>query len=110
MRVRAYRLQPGGGVNCTIAPEDDLVIAHLHTPLTGVRRLDLVLDDVKSGAHWRAEDVAFDPAADEVVMAPNSSRNTKNGYSWDSFPPGQWTSFGTMRNLSSGNAGEKSTW
>jgi hypothetical protein len=71
MRVREYRLQPGGSVNCTVAPEDDLVIAHLHARLTDVQRLDLVLDDVTSGAHWRAEDVAFDPAADEVVMATN---------------------------------------
>ena len=29
MQVREYRLQPGGSVNCTVAPEDDLVIAHL---------------------------------------------------------------------------------
>jgi hypothetical protein len=71
VRVREYRLQPGGSVNCTVAPEDDLVIAHLHAPLAGVRRLDMVLDDVGSGAHWHAEDVAFDPAAAEVVMVTN---------------------------------------
>jgi hypothetical protein len=71
VRVREYRLQPGGSVNCTVAPEDDLVIAHLHAPLAGVQRLDMVLDDVPSGAHRRAEDVAFDPAADEIVMMPN---------------------------------------
>jgi hypothetical protein len=71
VRVREYRLHPGGSVNCTIAPEDDLVVAHLHAPLAGVHRLDLVIDDVTSGVHWRAEDVAFDPAADEVVMSPN---------------------------------------
>jgi hypothetical protein len=71
VRVREYRLQPGGSVNCTVAPEDELVIAHLHAPLADVQRLDLVLDDVTSGARWRAEDVAFDPTAAEVVMAPN---------------------------------------
>ena len=69
LRVREYRLQPGGSVNCTVAPEDDLVVAHLHATLADVKRLDLVLDDEASGAHWRAEDVAFDPAANEVVMA-----------------------------------------
>ena len=71
MRVREYRLHPGGSVNCTVASEDDLVIAHLHAPLAEVQRLDMVVDDDTSGAHWRAEDVAFDPAADEVVMAPS---------------------------------------
>jgi hypothetical protein len=69
LRVREYRLQPGGSVNCTVAPEDDLVIAHLHARLKDVQRLDLVLEDETSGARWRAEDVAFDPAAGEVVMA-----------------------------------------
>ena len=54
MRVREYRLQPGGSVNCTVAPDDDLVIAHLHAPLGGVQRLDLLFDDVTSGARWRS--------------------------------------------------------
>ena len=71
MRVREYRLQPGGSVNCTVAPDDDLVIAHLHAPLGGVQRLDLLFDDVTSGAHWRVEDVAFDASAEEVVLLPD---------------------------------------
>jgi hypothetical protein len=71
LRVREYRLQPGGSVNCTVAPDDDLVIAHLHAQLSDVQRLDLLVDDVTSGARWRAEDVAFDPAAEEVVLASN---------------------------------------
>lgn len=71
VRVREYRLQPGGSVNCTVAPEDDLVVAHLHAPLQDVHRLDLVLDDATTGVRRRAEDVAFDPAADEVVLASN---------------------------------------
>jgi hypothetical protein len=73
LRVREYRLEPGGSVNCTVAPEDDLVVAHLHAELEGVRRLDLLLEDETSGAQWRAEDVAFDPAADGVVMATRMS-------------------------------------
>jgi hypothetical protein len=71
LRVREYRLQPGGSVNCTVAPDDDLVIAHLHAPLEGVHRLDLLFDDVTQGARWRVEDVAFDPAAGELVLSPN---------------------------------------
>jgi hypothetical protein len=71
MRVREYRLQPGGSVNCTVAPDDDLVIAHLHAPLAGVQRLDLLFDDVTTGVRWRAEDVAFDASSDEVVVLPD---------------------------------------
>lgn len=69
MRVREYRMQPGGSVNCTVAPEDDLVAAHLHAPLQGVRRLDLSIDTGEGGAPRRLPDVAFDPASDEVVLA-----------------------------------------
>jgi hypothetical protein len=73
VRVREYRLRSGGSVNCTITPEDDLVIAHLHAPLRDVQRLDLLIADSASGASWRVEDVPFDPAADEVVLANNTA-------------------------------------
>jgi len=71
VRVREYRLQPGDSVLCTVKPDDDLVVAHLHAPLQNVHRLDVVFHDVTAGTSWRFEDVAFDPAADEVVLAPN---------------------------------------
>jgi hypothetical protein len=69
MRVREYRLQPGGSVNCTVGPEDDLVVAHLHAPLTDVRRLDLVLDGGEEDFPLRLKDIAFDPSSDEVAFA-----------------------------------------
>ena len=70
LRVREYRLQAGGSVACTIAPEDDLVLAHLHAPLQDVERLDVVFHDVSANSRTRVEDVAFDPTAGEVVMTP----------------------------------------
>jgi len=70
LRVREYDLEPGGSVSCTVAPDDDLVVAHLRAPLRGVRRLDLVLQDPKLGT-IRVSDVAFDPAADGVTMVPS---------------------------------------
>ena len=70
-RVREYSMQPGGSVACTVAPADDMVIAHLHAPLHDVQRLDLVFEDLPEGTRTRLEDVAFDRAADEVVLAPN---------------------------------------
>jgi hypothetical protein len=71
VRVREYRLQPGGSVNCTVTPEDELVIAHLRAPLGDAERLDLLIDDSASGVRWRVEDIAFDPAAGGVLLANN---------------------------------------
>lgn len=71
VRVREYRVPAGGSVMCTLTPQDDLVVAHLHVSLQDVQRLDLVLHDVTEDTHVRIEDVAFDPSADEVVMLPN---------------------------------------
>ncbi|HET8697464.1 MAG TPA: hypothetical protein VFO94_08265 [Gammaproteobacteria bacterium] len=70
-RLREYRLDPGGSVSCTITPEDDFVLAHLRAPLGGVRRLDMLVTD-PSGARFRAEDLAFDPAAEGVVVASST--------------------------------------
>ena len=72
VRVREYHLQAGGSVACTIAPDDDLVVSHLRAPLADVQRLDLVFLDLASGQELRMADVAFDPAAEEIVLAPNS--------------------------------------
>jgi hypothetical protein len=72
LRVREYTLEPGGSVDCTIAPEDDLVVSHLRAPLHGVSRLDVVIDDSTRGAE-RVSDVAFDPAAGGVSIVPSAA-------------------------------------
>lgn len=72
LRVREYTLEPGGSVNCTITPDDDLVVAYLHAPLQDVRRLDLVIDDPKAG-RLRAADVAFDAEGGSLVAVPSAS-------------------------------------
>jgi hypothetical protein len=73
VRVREYRVPAGGSVECTVTPQDDLVLAHLHAPLNDVQRLDLIVHDVAHGASERVEDVAFDPTADAIVMLPNTA-------------------------------------
>ena len=70
LRVREYRLEPGGSVNCTVTREDDLVVSYLRAPLRGVEQLDLVMQDATAGS-WRLTDVAFDPAADCVAVVPD---------------------------------------
>lgn len=70
LRVREYRLGPGASVNCTIAPADDLVVAHLEAPLAGVDRLDVV-SSVGPVLH-RLHDIPFDPSSGEVLLAPRT--------------------------------------
>jgi hypothetical protein len=69
--IREYRMQPGGSVLCTVTPEDDLVVAHLHASLKDVQQLDVLYHDVTTGTHHRMTDVAFDPMSEEVVLLPN---------------------------------------
>jgi hypothetical protein len=69
LRLREYRVDPGGSVNCTIAAEDDAVVSRLRAPLAGVKRLDVVR--VLGGVpEQRITDVPFDAAAGEVFMLP----------------------------------------
>lgn len=59
-------------MDCTVTPEDDLVVAYLRAPLRDVRRLDVLIDDTTSGKH-RANDVAFDPSADGLVAVTDTA-------------------------------------
>jgi hypothetical protein len=74
LAIREYRLQPGESVMCTVAPHDDLVVAHLHAPLNDVQRLDMIIEVVTARTEHRLEDVAFDPSAGEVVFASDISQ------------------------------------
>jgi hypothetical protein len=71
LRLREYALEPGGSVDCTITPDDDLVVAHLRAPLRGVRRLDVLVDNSVAGK-LRASDVPFDPDAEALVAVTSS--------------------------------------
>ena len=67
LRVREYRLDPGGRVNCTMARDDDAVVTRVRAPLGGVKRLD-ILEDIDDGRHnLELRDVPFDPASGEVL-------------------------------------------
>jgi hypothetical protein len=68
-RIREYRVAPGGGVQCTVGPEDDVVLARLSARFEGVTRVDLV-SRVDDGPEQRYADLPFDPAAGELIVAP----------------------------------------
>lgn len=70
LRVREYRLPRNGSVDCTVAPEDDLVVSYLEAPLENVKRVDVVIHPPGLPAEVQ-QDVPFDPASGEVVMSAN---------------------------------------
>lgn len=70
-RIREYRVPPGGGVLCTVGPDDDVVLARLEADLGGVSQLDLVIC-IDDGPEQRLPDLPFDPAGGELVFAPSA--------------------------------------
>jgi hypothetical protein len=70
-RIREYRVRPGGGVQCTVSPDDDVVLSRLRAELGGVGRLDLVIR-VDDGPEERLSDLPFDSTADELIFAPSA--------------------------------------
>lgn len=70
LRLRNYRVAAGGSVDCSVDPDDDLVLGRLQVPLQGVRRLDLLSHWSSGPPDQRAEDIPFDAAAAEVVVVP----------------------------------------
>ena len=73
LRLREYRVPPGGSVNCTLTGEDDFVVSRLQAPLAGVERLDLVYVGPDGEAQATFEDIPFDAAAGEVLVLPSAA-------------------------------------
>jgi hypothetical protein len=68
LKVREYRLPAHGSVNCTVAPDDDLLVSRLQAPLHGVERLDvLAQSSIDPAVQHRLHDIPFDPQAGEVL-------------------------------------------
>lgn len=69
VRLHEYRVPRNGSVNCTIAPEDEVLIARMEAPLAGVSRLD-ALSYHSTDAPEVFRDIPFDAASGEVVLTP----------------------------------------
>ena len=67
-KVREYRVAPGGGVHCTVAPEDDVLVARLDLPPGGAARVDLV-SRMDEGEAERLSDLPVEPGASELILA-----------------------------------------
>jgi hypothetical protein len=68
LRLREYRVERNGSVECSVGPDDDVVISRLSAPLSGVSRVDLVRIGMPGEPEVRAQDIPFDPASGEVVF------------------------------------------
>jgi hypothetical protein len=69
LHVREYRVPQNGSVNCTVAPEDDFVVARLEAPLAGVTRLDLVNIAPDGHSEMRQEDIPFVAESGGVLVS-----------------------------------------
>ena len=67
MRVRQYAPPPGGGVQCTVTAEDDLLIARLAANLSGAKRVDLCVCDEHGVEQLRLPDIPIQSGASSVV-------------------------------------------
>ena len=73
LRLREYRIDPGGRVNCTLRADEDAVVSRIRAPLSGVKRLDALQRLEVGGVEQpevRLEDVPFDPRSGEVLFIP----------------------------------------
>lgn len=57
LRVRQYAPPPGGGVQCTVTEEDDILIGRLAADLSGAKRVDLCLCDERGIEQTRWPDI-----------------------------------------------------
>ena len=57
LRVRQYAPPPGGGVQCTVTAEDDILIGRLAADLSGAKRVDLCVCDERGVEQTRWPDI-----------------------------------------------------
>jgi hypothetical protein len=74
LRVREYRLVPGGSVECTVTPGDDLLAARLTADLRGAQHIDLVKCDAEGREENRLRDIPVTASAQEVVLLERIDR------------------------------------
>lgn len=67
LRVREYAPPRGGGVQCTVTAEDDILIGHLAADLSEAKRVDLSICDGSGVEQLRLPDIPFRPGAGGVT-------------------------------------------
>jgi hypothetical protein len=67
LRVREYAPPLEGGVQCTVAADDDLLVARLAVDLTSAARVDLTWCDPRGVEHQRMTDIPIRADAGSVI-------------------------------------------
>ena len=68
LRIREYAPPPGGGVQCTVTAEDDILIGRLAANLSGAKRVDLCICDERGIEQLRLPDIPVNPGAGSVAF------------------------------------------
>jgi len=67
LRVREYAPPPGGGVQCTVTAQDDILIGRLKANLAGAKRVDLCICDERGVEQLRLSDIPVHSGASGVA-------------------------------------------
>jgi hypothetical protein len=67
LRVREYAPPPGGGVQCTVTAEDDILIGRLAADLSGAKRVDFCICDERGVEQVRLPDIPIHFGASSVA-------------------------------------------
>lgn len=67
LHIREYAPPPGGGVQCTVTAEDDILIGHLAADLSGTKRVDLCICDGSGNEQLRLPDIPIPSAAGRIA-------------------------------------------
>ena len=67
LRVRQYAPPRGGGVQCTVTAEDNILIGRLAADLKGAKRVDLSICDERGTEQLRLRDIPVHSGAGSVV-------------------------------------------
>ena len=67
LRVREYAPPAGGGVQCTVTAEDDILIGRLAANLSGAKRVDLCICDERGVEQLRLPDIPVHSGAGSVA-------------------------------------------
>ncbi len=70
VRVRQYHVPHNGSVNCSVAPEDEVLVVRLEVPLEAVGRVDVVRSVSLADGEERVHDAPFDAISGEVLISP----------------------------------------
>jgi hypothetical protein len=68
LRVRQYAPPRGGGVQCTVTAEDNILIGRLAADLKSAMRVDLAFCDEHGAEQLRMRDIPVNPSAEHVII------------------------------------------